>query len=366
MKIGLLTFHRAVNYGAVLQCYALQEILKSLGHEVFVIDYRQPRVERTDRMKISLQTAYSLLRSFHFGTLFYYCLNRNKNRRRLSNFDGYLLNNINLFDGECDHENIPQSFDLYIVGSDQIWNTAICDGIDPVFWGNFVRPDKSKLISYAASTSLKNIKGLDSTKLMRNLSNFNAISVREYSVWNFLSKQTSVPPIHHVLDPTILADRDVWDSYDNNELRNMKYVLSFGVRAYKPHPNILKEKARILANEMKCDVLSIDFINDSPRDFISKIRNASAVVTSSYHGVVFSIVFRRNLYACLYGDDQDERYAELLNTIGASECLIDVQSDIHIRKFNYSRVDAALNELKKKSLSYIQNAVNNEYCNLCK
>ena len=353
MKIGILTFHRAINYGAILQCYALQETLKRLGHEVEVINYQQPRVERTDRKPFESSDKRRLLKGLHLRSWWNYDKDKAIGLERRRHFDDYLAKHFMLTE-PCTLETIPQDFDSYVIGSDQVWNSHICDGLDPVFWGSFKHRSDSKIISYAASTSYKDITKFGNQEVENLLSNFDAVSSREQDVVDYINMELNVNSVAQVvLDPTLLADRNVWDGMLNDKYKEPKYVLYFAARTYQPNPSFIKQKATALAQEMGCEVMTINFNEDTPEDFVSKFRYASAVVTSSFHGVAFSLIFNRNLYAIMYGDEQDARYVNVLKSVGASDMLYSVESILHPEQYDYNVIQKALDDIRKKSLDYI-------------
>lgn len=355
MKIGILTFHRAINYGAVLQCYALTEILKQLGHEVCVIDYRQPRVERTDRRVCSKKEKRKLLLGFHLRSWFFYDSSWKRHIEEEQRFDNFLANYFSL-STPCDADTIPQSYDTYIVGSDQIWNSVICDGIDRVYWGQFKKPLHAKLISYAASTSVSNLLSNDLKRLYNYLSVFSCISVREKKVADFLNQRMSFSKkVETVLDPTLLANKSIWDKMDTQKYDFGEYVLYFAARSSATRPNAIEIKARKLAQKMNCKILPIRFGLDSPEQFVMKFKYAKAVVTSSFHGVVFSLIFNKMLYAVKNGDEQDARYVDLLKSIGADYMLSDVNIDSEIPyRADYKTINENLEQLRKKSMLFLK------------
>lgn len=354
MKIGILTFHRAINYGAVLQCYALQQTLKQLGHEVKVINYQQPRVERTDRMPFNENDKLNLLKGFHLRSWWNYDKDKTVVLERRSHFDDFLSKHFT-FTEPCTLETIPRDFDAYVIGSDQVWNSYICDGLDPVFWGNFKHRSNSKIISYAASTSYKDITKFPKTEIENLLSNFYAISSREQEVVDYINKDLNVNSIAQVvLDPTLLANKEVWNGMLNDKYKDKKYVLYFAARSYQPNPSLIKQKATALANEMGCEVMTIDFNKDTPEDFVSKFRYASAVVTSSFHGVAFSLIFNRTLFAIMYGDEQDKRYTNLFHLLGGEELLVNINNKLVPPIIDYSRINENLANWRDKSLNYIK------------
>lgn len=353
MKIGILTFHRAINYGAVLQCYALQETLKRLGHEVEVINYQQPRVERTDRKPFESGDKCRLLKGLHFRSWWNYDKDKAIVLERRSHFDDFLSKHLTLTE-PCTLESIPQDFDACVIGSDQVWNSHICDGLDPVFWGKFKHRSDSKVISYAASTSYKDITKFSKQEVENLLSNFDAVSSREQEVVHYINKELNVNSVAQVvLDPTLLANKEVWDGMLNDKYKDKKYVLYFAARTYQPNPSIIKQKATALAKEMGCEVMTINFNEDTPEDFVSKFRYATAVVTSSFHGVAFSLIFNRNLYAVMYGDEQDARYVNVLKSVGASNMLYSVNDMLSPMDFGYEIVKENLRNLQNVSIDFL-------------
>lgn len=357
MKIGILTFHRAINYGAVLQCYALQETLKRLGHEVEVINYQQPRVERTDRKPFESGDKMRLLKGLHLRSWWNYDKDKAIVLERRSHFDDFLAKHFTLTE-PCTLETVPQDFDAYVIGSDQVWNSHICDGLDPVFWGTFKHRPNSKIISIAASTSYKDITKFSRQEVESLLSNFDALSSREQEVVDYINKDLNVNSVAQVvLDPTLLANKEVWDGMLNDKYKDKKYVLYFAARTYQPNPSIIKQKATALANEMGCEVMTINFNEDTPEDFVSKFRYASAVVTSSFHGVAFSLIFNRNLYAIMYGDEQDARYVNVLKSIGAEKMLYEVTQDLLLEEFNFNKINSNLDKLQIESITYLKNVL---------
>ena len=137
MKIGILTFHRTLNYGAVLQCYALQELFRQRGHQVEVIDYRIQSVEN-ERKLISL----SILKSSKGFVIKIKYLVRNlltyrTRKKAISSFNSFIERRLELSSPVEGIDGVPSNYDCILFGSDQIWNPKLCGGFDPVFWGQF-------------------------------------------------------------------------------------------------------------------------------------------------------------------------------------------------------------------------------------
>jgi hypothetical protein len=206
MKIGILTFHCAYNYGAQLQCYALQEYLTMLGVDVYVLNYRPsylatkcPKlnfsyfkptapmraIKRLSRVFPSLKRSYSAFKSFETK---------------------YLRLTEEISDSKALEELLSIGYDSVIVGSDQIWNTRF-NGSDAIWFGLFRHSSSVKVISYAASAGDPQLSDFQS------LRGFDAISVRENVLKEFLSIRQITSDISVVCDPTLLAPKEIWDKW---------------------------------------------------------------------------------------------------------------------------------------------------------
>ena len=354
MKIGILTFHHAINFGAVLQAYALKETLRSFGHDVWVIDYRQPKVESVDRPTFSSAKRWKFLFGGHLRSWLNYNKEKEVALAKRKRFDDFTRNYLHLT-SPCTSSNIPLDFDMYISGSDQVWNHRICGGMDDAFWGNFQKPIKSKMIAYAASTSVQELRKNTHQELQAGLNNFDIITVREDAVRDYLSDNFKTPnEIFTVLDPTLVADVSIWDSFESGKYSNKKYVLYFAARTYEPNPFIVKEKAEILAKELGCEAIPISLREHSPSDFVELFKHATYVVTSSFHGVAFSLIFNRPLYAVMYGDEQDGRYVNLLRSVGAEQMLLGIKDNPRPIHIDYTEINQKMESIRKNSTLFLR------------
>ena len=352
MKTGILTVHRAINIGAILQTYALQELLRELGNDSYVINYIQEKVERTDREKYDSKKRRDFLLHGHLrGFLtFNQVKARVADRRKL--FDEFLQNHLRLTD-PCDMSNIPQDFDAYVIGSDQLWNSHIFGYQDPVFWGNFSRKKGSKVFAYADSTTVADLKSTSKEFLVKSLQNFEAISVREKEVADYLNATFKLPkPVELVLDPTITAGRKLWDTMRTEKCSGEKYVLVYCARPYQPNPQLVMEKAQKIADRLGCKVKELSM--DTASDFVDQISNAQYVLSSSYHGIVFSLMYNKPLYAIMYGDDQDRRYVNLMKLLGAEKMLLKITDEVVPRQIDYTSINENIAKMVDKSRSFLK------------
>lgn len=353
MKIGILTVHRAINIGAVLQTYATQEILRSLGHDAYVIDYVQEKVERVDREKYDWRKWIKFVLGGHLrGALQFGMVKKNVARRRKL-FDDFLANYLNLT-VSCDKDSIPQDFDAYVIGSDQLWNSTIFEGKDEyIYWGNFKRMEGSMLMAYACSTTPENLAMSDPAYIQRSLQNFDFVSLREGDSAEYINKHFELDkPAEWVLDPTLVVDSKVWKNMCTGKFSDEKYILYYAARTYNPNPNLMRQKTKALAKTMGCKVRTLNM--ETASDYVDLISNAQCIVSSSFHGIVFSLIFNRPLIAVQYGDNQDKRYTNLLNLLGGEEMLVNINDEFRIRNIDYSFINNNLSQLRIPSLNFIK------------
>jgi hypothetical protein len=362
MKIGILTFHRALNYGAVLQCYALYEFLREEGYDVEIIDYRICSIEKEHRLFL-FDKRYSLrenIKIFISRIIKYY--DRKKCRK---NFDQFIFDSLNIsIDSYRKSSEIPAIYDIYILGSDQIWNPRILDGFDDVFLGRFPMKQKSKIIAYAASMGNEHDLKDESLQYLGNsIASFNSVSVREKSLADFLFPILNVQlPV--VLDPTLLVDRDVFDKIAIKPNVSTKYVLLFLLGKDTEAISF----ANNIANQINAKVIRIsafqsiymkrknDYSALSPNEFCGWFKYADCIVSLSFHGTAFSLLFRKDFY-CLENKLQD-RTENLLSLLGLNSRLVSSSSNLTFTTVNYTNVDKKLDKLRELSKDFLIRAIN--------
>lgn len=323
MKIGILTFHRAHNYGAVLQAFALVTYLRSRGYDAEVVDYRPQAIEdahgmfpvgRLNRMSLK-RRIYWMIKSLPF--LFY----RKKRADKFYEFIRTLPTSSKIYTENCTE---IKGYDYLICGSDQIWNKKILNGFDKFYTGQ-IKTD-AKFISYAASTTINDIEEIYEYSCF--LSNFKRITVREAKLKDLLSSISPIPVIQ-VLDPVFLLTKLQWVKFSKNIVKEDRYILVYQV---KRHPSVMKY-AKELATYNDCKVIEItaeaDFVpysyrytTLSPQEFVGAFVNARCVVTTSFHGTAFAALFKIPMKVMLFNTPGDERAMDLLNTLGLQNCSV--------------------------------------------
>lgn len=362
MKIGILTFHCAHNYGAVLQCYALQEMLKNMGHKVEVIDYR-PEYLLAPYRKFSL----SRFKRSSLLSIVKACIRESlllvKRIRRYNAFQTFINKRFNLSPTVKDKA-IPPFYDVYIMGSDQIWNPKITKGFDPVYFGffNFDKENR-KYISYAASMETKELDKESKDFIEKALMNFDAVSVREAQLKTLLQPLTG-KDIELVLDPTLLAYKKIWDAIAIRPKINKKYILVYQVRynvnttriARQLAKNINAEVIEITAN-LQMHLPNKNRQCESPEKFLGWVKNANCIVTTSFHGTAFSVIFNRPFYCIKLDDGGDTRSESLLKNLNLNDRMIGKEDIPTFSPVDYAKVNLKLKELKRESLDFLKTSI---------
>ena len=363
MKIAIITCHDVYNCGASLQVFALQTYFVQLGHEVEIIDYKPEYLSRHYSLFAVNNSSYDypLIREV-------YLLAKLPTRiRRLSStkkkaFDSFRETHLrvtkrryrNIHDLQ---KNCPYA-DLYIAGSDQIWNPLFQNGKDPAFFLQFVN-DKAKRGSYAASFSVERLSESDSDYLKRWLKDFRFLSVREQSAVNILEKMglSSV----QVCDPVFLLADDFWKSF-------LKYPGNRGyifIYDFDQSP-ILLQIAKKLARRDRREIIryfpgkdtNLKTVSGGPVEFLGLLANADIVLTNSFHAIAFSLLFHREFYAFPRKENINCRIVDLLERMNL-QCRMVYREDGISRTspIDWNQTDRILEKEILLSKAYIDNMI---------
>lgn len=354
-RVGILTVHRSLNYGAVLQAYALNTILSRNGYDAQIIDYVSDAVkEREHKTNITLKDALKYIVRIN---KFLACKKKEKKFKEFT--DKYYI----LSDKTYDRYNIRYTdliYDYFITGSDQIWNFDITNS-DTVFMLDFITDNKKKK-SYAASFGYKEIPENYKEKTKEMLAQYSSLLVRENSGVQILHQLGLVG--HMVLDPTLLLDGEQWSEIAY-PYHGEKYILIYTVAA----PTYLYEAARKMGEKLGIGIKIIklepaknqsgmDQIYDAdPRDFISWIKNAECVFTTSFHGLAFSLNLGKEVYfeADALKNKNIARLTDLAELLGVMNRRIesDMVKDFSENPIDWITVNKRLKLERKKSLEYL-------------
>lgn len=332
-KVGIITFHCAENYGAFLQCFALKKwVEKRMGNykEVNVINYRPQFLILPYRIRkqLKIDKNWSVIKKCKILISFlaiipYRCVRKLKYRKAeqlLSLTKPFRDNDIVIDD----------SYNMLILGSDQIWNTNLTHGVDKAYFGA-IAPENCIKISYAASVGVTEYPEEIKYKIKKYISDLDSIGVREKESITLL-KQICSKAIELNIDPTMLVPPSFWTNYIKY-VKYDNYILVYSVasdsRMMQDAYNIAKKYRMMILHfgdpSLKSifgdvKVKSISFCG--PFDFISYIAKASVILTDSFHATCFSVIFSRNFYTYLQSS-RSERLRTLANIGGFSNRLLE-------------------------------------------
>lgn len=353
MRIGIITVHRALNYGSVLQCYALQEFLKKLGHDVWVIDYRQRWVDCVDKV-FSPYFVWHYLRKWDLHAIVGHWRSRESRRKFIKRVDcvfGSFVRRFNLT-RSCRYS-MPKGFDVYLIGSDQLWSHQCVGGEDKFFLGNFKHSSKSRIIGYALSVSTVSLDIFGKNKLKKIISNFDSLTLREQLNSDIIYNMTEIRlPV--VVDPVLLTDESFWKSMVNDVWSKKTYIAVYQVRYLSGKEKVINEKAKLLAEKMDCEIIDLSYKTYSVEDFISIIKYAKCVITSSFHAVVFSLIMKTPCYAVKLNDGLDVRYVDLLTKVGLEQELVDIDFEPHKLDIDFNGIEEKIDLYRKESVEFLK------------
>lgn len=367
MRAGILTFHRAYNYGAVLQAYALQKKLSDMGLSNEIIDYWPQAFKYIYFLKKKFKLSHPPVK-----TWIWHALAKNIINKRAQNFEMFIQNKLTLSENTyTSYKKLEQAdlkYDLYITGSDQVWNNS-CAAFDKAFFLQI--PQAKRKYSYAASFGFLSIPPELKDEYKKRLAGYERYSVREQSGKEILSDLLSVDACVNC-DPTLLLSKDEWlKLIDNRTNIDEKYILVYYVeKTYK-----LKEmavglskktgyKIIILPCNMSFDSLTgradagfgATTISDaSPEDFLALFYGAQYVLTNSFHGTVFSIIFQKQFISqtTLDNGNENRRSKELLKALNLSD-REDVDLNCIDNPINWDGTEEHLKNFRAASEEYLK------------
>lgn len=356
MKVGILTLHNAINYGATLQALALQQYIDSLGVNVEIIDYRNKHIDEKYWKSDNYLYPIKIILKGHIRSgiqeLKETIVNRNQYSRFRKKYLHYIKQNMKLSKPYTSQLLITENpYSIIIVGSDQVWNTKIT-GNDSVYFLKNI--SNIKKISYAAS----GLKQGENQDLVDSISRFDSISVRESSTLKNLSEiQRNLVKI--VCDPTMLYPGEFWKKRIGDRKIACNYIFVYSIWKNPELIVFVNNMAKfynlkivwLTGVERTVKVEKKLYSSVTPDDFLNFIAYADKVVVNSFHGTVFSILFKKDFFAFNSGN----RVNDLLSTLdicnrGFTRPDIDFEK---IEKINWEYIDIKLEELRQSGRKFL-------------
>ena len=368
-KVGIMTFHNSYNCGSMLQCYALQTVLKKLGIRSEVIDFSNEGQQNVYSVFSKNNTIKNIVKNI---LIFSHAKKIKKNFLSYEEFKNNYFNlTKNSFKNMVDLESL--NYDIVITGSDQVWNITIEDGDDAYFlpWLK-----KGKKIAYAPSFGSKNIiKYSDNIDKYKNyLLDFDYISIRENNGKKWI-KELINKDVNVLLDPTLLIDKSDYEKITSTELKlPSKYIFYYSPGFDYRINNLVKAISKkynlpVIAFNSKNYYVKLMQLQhfllpklENPSTYLQLISNATMVITTSFHGTIFSTIFKKNFWTIKNGGmfGEDDRVLTLMENLDLTDRLIDIEFDDNFDYFcekNFEIYDTNLSELRKKSLQFLNESI---------
>lgn len=361
MKIKTITCHDVYNSGASLQAYALMKYLEEKGNEVEIIDYKPDYLSNHYKLGVVANPKYErnlILKIAYLTLKFPGRVLALKNKKKYDEFrSNYLKITKRRYVSNDELKNNPPQADVFICGSDQIWNSKFKNGKDPAFYLDFVPKGKIKA-SYAASFATDSIDKELKEITKDRISKLDYVGVREISALDILDSLDIKNGVQ-VLDPVFLLDKFKWEKLTYEINNNEKYIFVYDFDGNE----LIREIAEKIAKNKKLKIYTVFKSNYSdkvikrmgPIDFISYIKNAEFVISNSFHGTAFSIIFEKQFAVVNRKEAINTRMRDLLSILKIENRLISENYNFNnlINDVDYKEVNKYLRERLEVSKTYL-------------
>jgi hypothetical protein len=370
MNVAVVTIHDHLNYGAVLQAFALNKIVRELGHQCRTIDLG---------MEPASSRRYS--RSKHPGEQLknlYLLFHRNDNHRHRKRFGDFVRRHIPLSDVRYQSLDqlvaSPPQFDVYVTGSDQVWHPVKLDrAIGHAFHLSFAASDRHRLVAYAPSFGVSDIPERHVPRLREYLFRYHSLSVREKSGQEIVSRLTG-KEAEIVLDPTLLLRVEEYRSIARVPSISEEYLLVYPmelgmdgvfwdmVRRVKERLSLQTVILLPLRFHYRWLLLADKTILDAgPAEFLGLFDRAAFVCTNSFHGTAFSVLFQKG-FLCAPHSVTNSRVHSLLEQLGLLSRQVISADPQRIQKalsetMDYARIRRCLDDRVRRSIAYLEGAL---------
>ena len=361
-KIGIITFHSVLNYGALLQAFALQTYLESTGFDIEIINYQNKQIQapyrifRVSKEKKLLQNIKQIVLGLRFF------IPRLRQKRSFRKFGEKYLNLSKRIYKPADLN--CTSYNAIITGSDQVWNPKITNGLDDIYTLNI--ESRCLKLSYAASVGNDDFIKANETQFVDKLKKIDKISVREETTSKRLSKVLN-KNIETTIDPTLLLPKENWANIISNKKKiKEKYIFVYYVYAEN---EILHKTVEKIAKDTGYRIIYFDEKNKEydgrkamnfncygPDVFIDLLANAEIVITSSFHGLALSSVFQKELY--IVYDQNTNRLKNLVSKLGLESRVVNKIDSLHeMKDVDWASVERKIKKEQSKSSMWLKKAL---------
>ena len=368
MKICTITCHDVYNSGASLQAYALMKYLQDKGNDVEIINYKPNYLSNHYKLNIVANPKYEkkvVLKTLYLALKLPGRVLALKNKKKYDEFrEKYLKITEKKYTSNEELKNDPPYADVYICGSDQIWNSKFNNGKDPAFYLDFVPKEKIRA-AYAASFATESIDNELKDVVKARINKLNYIGVREVSALDILDDLDIKGGIQ-VLDPVFLLNKSQWNNLTYKFSKKEKYIFVYDFDGN----DLIRDIAIEIARKKNLKIYTVFKSNYAdkivkgmgPIDFITYIKNAEFIISNSFHGTAFSIIFEKQFVVINRKENINTRMRDLLSILEISDRFINKDYDFKniINSINYEKVNKKLSKKIDLSKNYLSNVLSSK------
>lgn len=369
-KIGIITFHNSYNCGSMLQAYALQQVIDRMtGRKSEIVDFSNEGQQKLYGVRQPNDSLKNIIKNIILAPRL------KKIARNYESYERFKKRNFRLSNRPI-HKSVDLSdadYDIVVAGSDQIWNITIADGDDAYFlpWVKNARK-----VAYAPSFGAKNIAEFadDPTRYADYLRGFSNLSIRERNGLEWLQNLTG-KSAELLLDPTLLLNQDDYAEIESHELKLLPRYIFYYSPGYSRDINKLvhrisqKYKLPVIAfNTKTFYVKGMQFSGfklpeiENPSTYLQLIKNAEIIITTSFHGTVFSTIYRKKFWTVKNGGmfGNDDRVKTLMHLLDLEDRMIPIEFDgafDYLKEKDYDRYERLLEKEQEKAYKYLKKAL---------
>lgn len=363
MRVGILTFPNSRSYGAALQMYGLYQTCQNLGYDAEIMNYFNHWMKQERHTTNGKELSRSVLWvKRNMSNLLHIRM-----KRHFKQFENEMVKYPK--SATTDIAQLPvlaKRYGAVICGSDQVWNPDITNK-DLSYFLNFCGPETVR-ISFAPSFGVESLPESYANTVRSELEAFDHLSVREETGKNLI-REISGLDAKLVIDPTLLLNADQWQKYEKRQSQAKgEYILYYTIRssrtlwkhcldlARKTNMKILRIGSNMISSQFK-KTYGVEYVCDAgPAEWLYLVRNASYVVTNSFHGTAFSVNFRKNFYV-EFSSFTNSRLSNIVNLLGLEERVLWEGMEISPSSTDYSKTESVLPQLVEESTAFLIEAL---------
>lgn len=371
--IGIVTFHESDNYGTCLQAFALQQSIQKLGYKVEILNYKRKNLDNRSTLSL-IARVKALMTAFPGLSIISYPAEKKRAQQKKYIFKDFRDEQFKYSSGKYESleelKSANSGYNAFVCGSDMVWSAERAGDLD-VYFLRFA--DETKRIAYAPSFGGV-IEPASEDYYRKSLLEMSFLSCREPRGCNLIKELTG-RNAEYVLDPTMLVDKEQWSSFfTSNKNVDKPYILCY---CFGGVPNSFNISLHKLAKDLNCEVRYIPANSQEykkemkysnygygPKEFVQLYQQASFVITNSYHGLLFSLIFEKP-FIVLHREEgehwakHEDRMASMLSTLDLTDRYIYAQDRIFDGQLtvNYDVVGPILEKWKIESLNYLEKAI---------